>query len=325
MQTRQLGYSDLHLTTIGLGAWAIGGGGWIYGWGPQDDADSIAAIRRALDLGINWVDTAAVYGGGHSEEVVGQALVGRRDGVIVATKCGRILESLTDQPYGRLTADSVRREAEASLRRLKMEVIDLYQIHWPDPDQEIEEGWGAIADLIREGKVRYGGVSNFSVAQLQRIQPIHPVASVQPPYSMLRRGVEEELLAYCAANNIGVIVYSPMQAGLLAGKMTRERIANMPTDDWRARNELFQEPQLSANLELVEALRPIAARQGRTVAQLAIAWVLRRSEVTAAIVGARDPAQIEETARAGDWQLSAEEVAHIEALLAKREQRLKVS
>ncbi|MBE7552044.1 MAG: aldo/keto reductase [Anaerolineales bacterium] len=319
MQTRQLGYSDLHLTTIGLGAWAIGGGGWIYGWGSQDDADSIAAIRRALDLGINWVDTAAVYGAGHSEEVVGQALAGRRDGVIVATKCGRIMESLTDQPYGRLTADSVRREAEASLRRLKMEVIDLYQIHWPDPDEEIEEGWGAIADLIREGKVRYGGVSNFSVAQLQRIQPIHPVASVQPPYSMLRRGVEEELLAYCAANKIGVIVYSPMQAGLLTGKMTRERIANMPADDWRARNELFQEPQLSANLELVEALRPIAARQGRTVAQLAIAWVLRRPEVTAAIVGARNPAQIEETAPAGDWRLSAEEVAQIDALLAKRD------
>ncbi|MCL4297858.1 MAG: aldo/keto reductase [Anaerolineae bacterium] len=319
MQTRQLGYSNLHLTTIGLGAWAIGGGGWIYGWGSQDDADSIAAIRHALDLGINWVDTAAVYGAGHSEEVVGQALVGRRGEVIVATKCGRIMESLTDQPYGRLTADSVRREAEASLRRLKTEVIDLYQIHWPDPDEEIEEGWGAIADLIREGKVRYGGVSNFSVAQLQRIQPIHPVASVQPPYSMLRRGVEEELLAYCAANNIGVIVYSPMQAGLLTGKMTRERIAAMPADDWRARNELFQEPQLSANLELVEALRPIAARQGRTVAQLAIAWVLRRPEVTAAIVGARNPAQIEETAPAGDWRLSAEEVAQIDALLAKRD------
>lgn len=320
MQTRQLGYSDLHLTTVGLGAWAIGGGGWTYGWGPQDDADSIAAIRRALGLGINWVDTAAVYGGGHSEEVVGQALAGRRDGVIVATKCGRILESLTDQPYGRLKTDSVRREAEASLRRLKTEVIDLYQIHWPDPDEELEEGWGAIADLIREGKVRYGGVSNFSVVQLQRIQPIHPVASVQPPYSMLRRGVEEELLAYCAANNIGVIVYSPMQAGLLTGKMTRERIANMPADDWRARNELFQEPQLSVNLELVEALRPIAARQGQTVAQLAIAWVLRRPEVTAAIVGARNPAQIEETAPAGDWQLSAEELAEIDALLAKREQ-----
>lgn len=319
MQTRQLGYSNLHLTTIGLGAWAIGGGGWIYGWGAQDDADSIAAIRRALDLGINWVDTAAVYGAGHSEEVVGQALAGRRDGVMVATKCGRIMESLTDQPYGRLTADSVRREAEASLRRLKTEVIDLYQIHWPDPDDEIEEGWGAIADLIREGKVRYGGVSNFSVAQLQRIQPIHPVASVQPPYSMLRRGVEEELLAYCAANKIGVVVYSPMQAGLLTGKMTRERIANMPADDWRARNELFQEPQLSANLELVEALRPIAARQGCTVAQLAIAWVLRRPEVTAAIVGARHPAQIEETAPAGDWRLSAEEVAQIDALLAKRD------
>ena len=322
MQTRQLGYSNLHLTTIGLGAWAIGGGGWIFGWGPQDDADSIAAIHRALDLGINWVDTAAVYGGGHSEEVVGQALAGRRDRVIVATKCGRILESLKDQPYGRLKADSVRREAEASLRRLKTDVIDLYQIHWPDPDEDIEEGWGAVADLIREGKVRYGGVSNFSVAQLKRIQPIHPVASVQPPYSMLRRGIEEELLAYCAANNIGVIVYSPMQAGLLTGKMTRERVSLMPTDDWRPRSEHFQEPRLSANLALVEALRPIAERQGRTVAQLALAWVLRRPEITAAIVGARNPAQIEETAPAGDWQLSAEELAQIDALLTKREQQL---
>lgn len=325
MQTRQLGYSDLHLTTVGLGAWAIGGGGWAFGWGPQDDADSIAAIQHALDLGINWVDTAAVYGRGHSEEVVGQAVMGRRDRVIVATKCGRILEAGQDQPYGRLKADSVRREAEASLRRLKTEVIDLYQIHWPDPDEDIEEGWGAVADLIREGKVRYGGVSNFSVAQLKRIQPIHPVASVQPPYSMLRRGVEEELLAYCAANNMGVIVYSPMQAGLLTGKMTRERIARMPTDDWRPRNELFQEPQLSANLELVEALRPIAERHGRTAAQLAIAWVLRWSEVTAAIVGARTPAQIEETASAGDWQLSDEELAEIDALLAKRERQVKQS
>lgn len=325
MQTRQLGYSDLHLTTVGLGAWAIGGGGWVYGWGPQDDADSIAAIQRALDLGINWVDTAAVYGGGHSEEVVGQALVGRREGVTVATKCGRILEAEKGQLYSRLKADSVRREAEASLRRLKTDVIDLYQIHWPDPDEDIEEGWGVVAELVREGKVRYGGVSNFNVAQLKRIQPIHPVASLQPPYSMLRRGVEEELLAYCAANNIGVVVYSPMQAGLLTGKMTHERIAHMPVDDWRPRHELFQEPNLSANLELVEALRPIAERQGRTVAQLAVAWVLRRPEITAAIVGARTPTQIEETAPAGDWQLSAEELAQIDTLLAKREQQLKAN
>jgi aryl-alcohol dehydrogenase-like predicted oxidoreductase len=325
MQTRKLGYSDLHLTTIGLGAWAIGGGGWAFGWGPQDDTDSIAAIHRALDLGINWLDTAAVYGRGHSEEVVGRAIVGRRDEVIVATKCGRILEEGQDRPFGRLKADSVRREAEASLHRLRVEVIDLYQLHWPDPEAEIEEGWATVADLIKEGKVRFAGVSNFNVAQLQRIQPIHPVVSLQPPYSMLRRGVEDELLAYCAANNIGVIVYSPMQAGLLTGKFSRERVANLPDDDWRKQNDYFREPQLSANLELVEGLRPIAERNKKTLAQLAIAWVLRRPEVTAAIVGARHPSQIEETAAAGDWSLSTEDLAEIEALLAKREQRLKES
>ena len=323
MQTRKLGYSGLHLTTIGLGAWAIGGGGWAFGWGPQDDADSIAAIHRALDLGINWVDTAAVYGRGHSEEVVGRAIAGRRDEVIVATKCGRILEEGQDRPFGRLKADSVRREAEASLRRLRVEVIDLYQLHWPDPDKEIEEGWGTVADLIKEGKVRFAGVSNFNTAQLQRIQPIHPVVSLQPPYSMLRRGVEDELLAYCAANNIGIIVYSPMQAGLLTGKFSRERVASLPDDDWRKQNDYYREPQLSANLELVEGLRPIAERTSKTLAQLAIAWVLRRPEVTAAIVGARHPSQIEETAAAGDWSLSTEDLDEIEALLAKREQRLK--
>ncbi|MBE7474096.1 MAG: aldo/keto reductase [Anaerolineae bacterium] len=325
MQTRQLGYSDLQLTVVGLGTWAIGGGGWIYGWGPQDDADSIAAIQRALDLGINWIDTAAVYGAGHSEEVVSRAITGRRHEVIVATKGGRILEPGQEQPFARLKADSLRREVEASLRRLRVEAIDLYQIHWPDPDEDIEEGWGAVAELIREGKVRYGGVSNFSVAQLKRIQPIHPVVSLQPPYSMLRRGIEDELLDYCAANNIGVIAYSPMQAGLLTGKFSRERLATRPDDDWRPRNEHFQEPQLSLNLELVEKLRPMAARHGRNVAQLAIAWVLRRPEITAAIVGARHPAQIEETAPAGDWQLSAAELAEIDNLLAWREQRLQES
>jgi aryl-alcohol dehydrogenase-like predicted oxidoreductase len=323
MQTRQLGYSDLHLTTVGLGTWAIGGGGWAFGWGPQDDDDSIAAIHRALTLGINWIDTAAVYGRGHSEEVVGRAIAGRRDEVMVATKCGRIIGEGQQQPYSRLKADSVRREAEASLRRLNVEVIDLYQIHWPDPEEDIEEGWSAIAELIQAGKVRYGGVSNFNAAQLKRIQAIYPVASLQPPYSMLRRGIEADLLAYCAANQIGVIAYSPMQAGLLTGKFTRERLATLPDDDWRSRNEQFQEPNLSANLDLVEALRPMAERHGHTVAELAIAWVLRRPEITAAIVGARRPAQIEETAPAGNWHLSAEELAEIDALLARREQRLK--
>jgi len=322
MQTRKLGYSDLHLTTVGLGTWAIGGGGYAYGWGPQDDAESIATIHRALDLGINWIDTAAVYGLGHSEEVVGRAIADRRDEVIVATKCGLVWDDGSTHPYGRLKEESIRREAETSLRRLGVEVIDLYQIHWPDPAEDIEEAWGAIADLIREGKVRYGGVSNFDVAQLQRAQAIHPVASLQPPYNMLRRDVEEELLAYCAANDIGVIAYSPMHSGLLTGAFTRERVAGLPDDDWRKRHPRFQEPALSVNLALVAKLAAIAGRSGRTVAQLAVAWVLRRPEVTAAIVGARRPSQIEETAPAGDWALSAEELAEIEALLEERERTL---
>jgi len=329
MRTRKLGYTDLHLTTVGLGTWAIGGS-WQWGWGSQDDAESIAAIRRALDLGINWIDTAPAYGLGHSEEIVGRAIAGRRDEILIATKCGLVWDEGSTSAYGRLKAESVRAECEASLRRLNVEVIDLYQIHWPTTDEDIEEAWATIADLVQKGKIRYAGVSNFSVAQLERVQPIHPVASLQPPYSMLERGVEEELLPYCAANDIGVIVYSPMQTGLLTGKYTRERIARLPDDDWRKhRSDHFQEPALSANLELVEALRPIAERQGRTplgagrtVAQLAVAWVLHRPEVTAAIVGARRPSQIEQTAPAGDWVLSAEDFAQIDALLAKREQAL---
>lgn len=321
MRTRKLGYSDLYLTTVGLGTWAIGGP-WQWGWGPQDDAESIAAIHRALELGINWIDTAPAYGVGHSEEIVGRAIMGRRDEVILATKCGLVWEEGSTTVTGRLTAQSVRAECEASLRRLHVDVIDLYQIHWPNPDEQIEEAWATIADLIREGKVRYAGVSNFSVEQLRRVQAIHPVASLQPPYSMLERGVEEELLPFCAANNIGVIVYSPMQAGLLTGKYTRERIAALPDDDWRkVRSPHFHEPALSANLELIEGLRPIAARHGRTLGQLAIAWVLRRPEVTAAIVGARRPSQIEETAPAADWELSPGDLAAIDALLTRREQR----
>jgi aryl-alcohol dehydrogenase-like predicted oxidoreductase len=246
MQTRKLGYSDLHLTALGLGTWAIGGGEWAYGWGPQDDAESVAAIRHALDLGINWIDTAPAYGLGHAEEIIGQAIGGRREGVIIATKCGLVWDEGSTTPYGRLKADSVRQEVEASLRRLNVDVIDLYQIHWPaKSDEETEEAWSAIADLIQEGKLRYGGVSNFSVAQLKRVQAIHPVASLQSPYSLLRRGIEEELLAYCTANDIGVIVYSPMQAGLLTGKFTRERVSNLPDNDWRKQSPPFQNPELT--------------------------------------------------------------------------------
>jgi aryl-alcohol dehydrogenase-like predicted oxidoreductase len=323
MQTRKLGYTDLQLTTIGLGTWAVGGGDWQWGWGPQEDADSVVAIQRGLDLGANWIDTAAAYGQGHSEEMVARAINGRRNEVFLATKCGLVWEEGSPEVFGRLKAESVRREAEASLRRLNTDYIDLYQIHWPNPDEDIEEAWGAIADLIKEGKVRYAGASNFSVEQLERVQPIHPVASLQPPYSMLERGVEEKLLEYCAVHNIGVIVYSPMQTGLLTGKYTRERVESLPDNDWRKeRSPHFQEPALSANLALVEKLKAIAEDHGKTVAQLAIAWTLRCPEVTAAIVGVRRPSHIEETIEAGDWNLSPDVIAGIDRLLADRERAL---
>jgi aryl-alcohol dehydrogenase-like predicted oxidoreductase len=316
MQTRQLGTTGLRLTTIGLGTWAMGGGEWKFSWGPQDDAESIRTIHRALDLGVNWIDTAAVYGLGHSEEVVGRALHAVRNRPLVATKCERCWDE-GNRIIPRLKRESVRAEAEASLRRLGVEVLDLYQIHWPQPDEDIEEGWEAIADLIRAGKVRFGGVSNFSLHQLQRVQAIHPVTSLQPPYSMLARGVEAELLPYCAAEGIGVIAYSPMQKGLLTGKVTASWVATLPADDHRRADPRFQEPQLSANLALVEALRKIAAESGKTLPQLAIAWVLRRPEVTAAIVGARRPDQIEQTIGGGDWQLAEAQIAAIDDVLPK--------
>lgn len=295
----------------------MGGGNWKFSWGPQDDADSIRAIHRAIELGVNWIDTAAVYGLGHSEEVVGRALKGLKPRPLVATKCGRCWDE-RGEPFSRLKRESIHAEAEASLRRLGVDAIDLYQIHWPAPEEDLEEAWAAMAELVRAGKVRYAGVSNFSVAQLKRIQPIHPVASLQPPYSLLRRDVETELLPYCAQQQIGVIVYSPMQKGLLTGQLTRERVQQFPADDHRRNDPMFCEPQLSANLKFVEGLRAIAARHGRSVAELAIAWVLRRPEVTAAIVGARTPAQIEQTAPAGDWQLGADDLAQIEQLYNQR-------
>jgi aryl-alcohol dehydrogenase-like predicted oxidoreductase len=316
MKTRRLGWTDLNLSTIGLGTWAIGGGNWKFSWGPQDDRESISAIQRALELGINWIDTAAVYGLGHSEEIVGKAIKGLREKPIIATKCERVWDK-DGNILGRLKKESIRSEIEASLKRLKIEVIDLYQIHWPEPDEDIEEAWTTLGDLIEEGKIRYAGVSNFDLQQLKRVQPIHRVASLQPPYSMLQRGVEGKILPYCSANNIGVVAYSPMQKGLLTGKFTRERAANLPEDDHRRRDPRFQEPELSANLKLVENLRSIAEKSGKTVAQLAIAWVLRRPEVTAAIVGARRASQIEETAVAGDWVLSEEDIAAIDMLLEK--------
>ncbi|MGZ9165455.1 MAG: aldo/keto reductase [Anaerolineales bacterium] len=323
MQKRKLGFTDMNLTTCGFGAWAVGGK-WDWGWGSQDDAESIAAIHSALDLGINWIDTAAAYGLGHSEEIVGKAIKGRRDQVYIATKCGLVWDGRSDGTVdNRLKAWSIRQEAENSLRRLGVDVIDLYQIHWPNPDEDIEEGWAEIARLVEEGKVRYAGASNFRVEQLKRVQKIHPVASLQPEYSMLERGVEKELLTFCAKNQIGVIAYSPMASGLLTGKYTRTTMESIAVDDWRRKySEHFREPALTANFALVEKLEEIARRYNRTPGELAISWVLRRPELTAAIVGARRPSQIEDIAPASDWQLPAEVIREIDDVLAARDAQI---
>ena len=324
LATRTLGYTGTRLTCVGLGTWAMGGANWRYNWGPQEDRESIAAVRRALDMGINWIDTAPVYGLGRSENVVGEALAGRRDKVFLATKCSRLWTE-DGEIYGSLKAADVRRECESSLKRLKTDVIDLYQIHWPDPAEEIEEGWTEIAKLVEEGKIRYAGVSNFPVERLRAIQPIHPVASLQPPYSMLRRGVEEELLSYCAAHDVGVVVYSPMACGLLTGAFSRDRLAGLPGSDWRRGNVEFRAPAFEANLALVEGLKPVAERNGLTLSQLAIAWTLRRPEVTSAIVGARRPDQIEETALASNAALSESDADAIERLLAARRETIEAA
>ena len=312
MQKRKLGSSDLMITPMGIGAWAMGGGGWQFGWGPQDDDASIAAIRTALDAGINWIDTAAVYGLGHSEEVVARALEGVSPKPYVFTKCERTWDA-----NGRigtcLKAASIRGELEASLRRLRADVIDLYQIHWPQPDEDVEEGWTTLAQLKAEGKVRWIGVSNFTSAQMKRAAAIAPITSLQPPYSAISREIEADQLPYCQAHGIGVLAYSPMKSGLLAGKMTRERIAGMPADDYRRTTPNFQEPKLSRNLELAELLRRIGARHGRGPGETAIAWVLRNPAVTAAIVGMRSAEQAQGVLGAMDFRLSAEEAAEIEA------------
>jgi aryl-alcohol dehydrogenase-like predicted oxidoreductase len=319
MQTRQLGNSDLHITPVGYGAWAIGGSGWQFAWGHQDDDDSIGAIHRALELGVNWIDTAAVYGLGHSEEVVARALKswsGPRP--YVFTKCGLRWDA-RGQVRKVLSGDSLRREVEDNLRRLGTDVIDLYQIHWPpDPDSSaLEEGWTTLADLKREGKVRWIGVSNFSVQQLRRAQAIAPVTSLQPPYSLLHREVEGEILPYCRRENIGVIVYSPMASGLLTGAMTRERIAKLPNDDWRKGHPDFTEPNLTRNLALVDRLAQIARRHGRTTGEVTVAWTLHNPAVTGAIVGARNARQAEGVMRAGELRLSDEEVHEIEGFFAE--------
>jgi aryl-alcohol dehydrogenase-like predicted oxidoreductase len=319
MDTRKLGNSDLHITRVGYGAWAVGGGGWQFGWGPQDDDDSIAAIHRSLELGVNWVDTAAVYGLGHSEEVVARALrdwKGARP--YVFTKC-----AMRWDKDGRVTkvhsAESIRQECLDSLRRLQVDVIDLYQIHWPPEDNGpgLEESWRTMAALQKEGKVRWIGVSNYDVPQLQRCEKIAPVTSLQPPYSLIRRQIENEILPFCERRGIGVIVYSPMASGLLTGAMTQERIAKFPEDDWRKSSSEFREPKLSKNLELVERLKKVAARYKATPGAIAIAWTLRVAAVTGAIVGARNAKQAEEVMRAGEIKLSPQDTSEIEGVATR--------
>ena len=316
MQTKRLGNSDLEITTIGFGAWAIGGTGYEFAWGPQDDRQSIQAIHRALELGINWIDTAPGYGKGHSEEIVAQALAewsGPRP--YVFTKCGLGWDE-EGKIFKVLEAESIRRECEGSLRRLRVETLDLYQIHWPTDDmQDIDKAWGMLAQLQKEGKVRWIGLSNFDVGQMKRAQAIAAITSLQPPYSLIRRGIEGEVLPFCQSEGIGVIVYSPMASGMLSGAMTRERAESLPSNDWRSRDPDFNEPKLSYHLELVERLRLIGEHYGRSPGEVAIAWTLRNPAVTAAIVGARNVKQVEGVMSAGDFQLSSDEFHEIEAAL----------
>jgi len=312
MKTTLLGNSDMAITPIGFGAWAIGGD-WEFGWGAQDDAQSVAAILRALELGINWIDTAAVYGLGHSETVVARALQkwpGKRP--FVFTKCGMIWNAAGKVDYS-LRSASIRQECEASLRRLNTDVIDLYQMHWPADDlNETLEAWTTLAALQKEGKVRWIGASNASVDELQKLSAIAPVTSLQPPYSLIRREVESGQLPWCQQHQAGVIVYSPMASGLLTGSMTHERIAALPATDWRTKNPQFQEPKLTANLQLVERLRTVGARHGRSPGETAIAWTLHHPAVTGAIVGARNPQQVEGIIGALDYQLTQADIAEVE-------------
>lgn len=315
MKTQQLGNSDMNITPIGVGAWAMGGATGDWNWGAQDDRDSINAIRHALDRGINWIDTAPAYGEGHSEEVVGKALKGLSPKPYVFTKCS-LVWGPDRKERNSLKAESIRGECEDSLRRLSLETLDLVQIHWPNPDADIEEAWRELAKLKKEGKIRWIGVSNFSPTQMKRCQTIAPVTSLQPPYSVLRTGIEKEILSFCEENNIGVIVYSPMQSGLLSGQMTRERIKNFPPTDWRPRVDSFQEPQLTRNLALQDLLGKIAGRHGFTAGVAALAWTLRKPEVTGAIVGLRHPDQVDGIIGAGEFRLSPEELVEIDSFLS---------
>jgi aryl-alcohol dehydrogenase-like predicted oxidoreductase len=311
METRRLGNSDLRITAMGIGAWAFGGGGWDGSMGPQNEADSVPAIHAALDHGLNWIDTAALYGLGHSEEVVARALQGRSPRPYVFTKCERVWDA-QGKIGACLKAESIRHECEQSLRRLQTDVIDLYQIHWPEPDEDIEEGWTQMAKLQKEGRVRYIGVSNFSVLQMKRAQAIASITALQPPYSIVTRQIEDEILPFTSRNNIGVIVYSPMSAGLLTGRMTRERVANFAADDWRRNLPNFQEPLLSRNLKLVDRLREIGSRHGRSPGEVAIAWTLSNSAVTGAIVGFRSVKQVLGVMGATEFRLSAAEISEIQ-------------
>lgn len=312
---KQLGNSDLHLTSIGFGAWAIGGGDWQFAWGPQEDQESIDAIHRSLDAGVNWIDTAAVYGLGHSEEVVAKALKSTSHKPYVFTKSGMVWDGERQITN---SLKHIKREAEDSLRRLQVDVIDLYQIHWPKPDEEVEEGWTAMAELQREGKVRYIGASNFNVNQIERALKIAPMTSLQPPYSMINRTAEPEILPFCLKHGIGVINYSPMQSGLLTGTMTQDRVAQMPKDDFRRNAKNFQEPLLSKNLELAAHLGKIGERHHVSSGVVAIAWTLHHPAITAAIVGGRSAKQVDGTLAAATFRLTEAEYAEIGESLKAR-------
>jgi aryl-alcohol dehydrogenase-like predicted oxidoreductase len=315
MQMRKLGFSDLNLSVIGLGTWAIGGAGYECSLGAQDDQESVRTIRKAIDDGINWIDTAPMYGLGHAEEVIGKAIGGIRSQVHVATKSGILWDEKKSFRFC-LKKDSTLSDIQATLRRIDTDYIDLYQIHTATPEEEIEEGWHCISELIREGKVRYAGVSNFSLEQIKKVQKIHPVASIQPVYNMFNRDIEQGIMDYCAQNRIGVISYSPLCSGLITDGISRERLKNLAENDFRPRLPDFQEPLLSAHLKAIERLKPVAARRGLTLPQLAIAWVLRQGDLTSAIVGARCIDHIDEIVKAGELVMVEEDLMEIEAILA---------
>jgi aryl-alcohol dehydrogenase-like predicted oxidoreductase len=316
MNSRQLGKNGPYLTEIGLGAWAIGGP-WQWGWGPQDDDQSIKTIHRALELGINWVDTAAVYGLGHGEEIVGRAIKGKQSDVLIATKCGLVWDDRR-RVRNNIRPESIRKECENSLKRLQMDVIDLYQIHWPDQQTKVQDSWGEMVRLKEEGKVRHIGVSNFDVKLLEKCQKIHPVQSLQPPYSILHRikypEIEKEILPWCKQNGVGVIAYGPLQSGLLTGKFSHKKLEQLAHDDWRHRSEFFKEPAFSTSLEFVEKLKPIAHKYGKSLTELAIAWVLMNTAMTSAIVGARHPEQVDSNIGGAGWKISDENMEEISRL-----------